>query len=380
MDGKDAVPTTVAAVDLGALAHNWALLRRRAGGRRVIAVIKANAYGHGALLAARCLARAGCDLFAVALLDEVGALRRGGIDAPVLLLGGVHGPAEARSALALSATPVVHAEREAAWLAEAARALGARARVHVEIDTGMRRLGVSPDDAPALLEKLAASPDLELEGLATHYARADESDSAPALAQLEVFSRVLAALAAKGVSPGLVHVANSAGLLAAQQWGDWALCGQAVRPGLALYGVAPAPHLADPELRPVMTLQSRVVAVRRVRAGDEVGYGASWRAPGSGWIASVPIGYADGIPWSAANRGELLIAGRRRPIAGRVSMDVTTAWLGEEVVAVGEAAVAFGTAPGGERLAVEEVARAAGTMPYELLVRVGARVPRVAVA
>jgi len=122
------------------------------------------------------------------------------------------------------------------------------------------------------------------------------------------------------------------------------------------------------------------VAVRRVRAGDPVGYGATWRAPGSGWLASVPIGYADGLPWSAGSRGQLLIAGRRRPIAGRVSMDVTTAWLGEEVVAVGEAAVAFGTAAGGERLAVEELARAAGTMPYEILVRVGARVPRVVVA
>ena len=380
MEGRDALPITVAAVDLGALAHNFAVLRRRSGARRVIAVIKADAYGHGALRAARCLARAGCDHFAVASLGEVGALRRGGVGAPVLLLGGVHGPAEARAAIDLSAAPVVHAEREAAWLAEAARALGARARVHVEVDTGMRRLGVPPDEAPALVEKLSASPQLELAGLATHFARADEPDPAPTRAQLEVFSGVLEALAARGISPGSVHVANSAGLLAAQRWGEWVLHGQAVRPGLALYGVAPAPHLADPELHPVMTLRSRVVAVRRVRAGDEVGYGASWRAPGSGWIASVPIGYADGVPWSAANRGVLLIGGRRCPIAGRVSMDVTTAWLGEEVVAVGEEAVAFGVAAGGERLAIEEVARAAGTMPYELLVRVGARVPRVSIS
>jgi alanine racemase len=371
---------TVAAVDRAALAHNWAVLRRRAGGRRVIAVVKADAYGHGAVLAARCLVGAGCDHFAVATLGELGALREGGIDAPVLLLGGVRGPADARTALALGATAMLHAEREADWLAAAARELGARARVHVEVDTGMRRLGVAPDEAPALIEKLAASPELELEGVATHYARADEIEDAPTRAQLEVFSRVLEALAARGVPPGLVHVANSAGLLSAQRWGDWALRGSAVRPGLALYGVTPAPHLVDPELRPVMTLRSRVAAVRRVRAGDQVGYGATWRAPGSGWIASVPIGYADGIPWSAANRGELLIAGRRRPIAGRVSMDVTTVWLGEEGATVGQEAVAFGVARSGERLPVEDLARAAGTMPYELLVRIGARVPRVAVS
>src|SRR5215470_12658183 len=369
-----------AAVDLAALAHNWSLLRRRAGGRRVIAVIKADAYGHGAVPAARCLARAGCDRFAVASLDEVAALRRGGVAAPVLLLGGVHGPAEARAALSLAATPVLHGEREAAWLAEAARELGGRVPVHVEIDTGMRRLGVSPDEAPALLEKLAASPELDLEGVSTHFARADEADPAPTRAQLESFRRVVDAARARGVRPRSIHAANSAALLAAREWGESVLAGDAVRPGLALYGVAPAPHLADPELRPVMTLRSRVVAVRRVRAGDPVGYGATWRAPGSGWLASVPIGYADGLPWSAGSRGQLLIAGRRRPIAGRVSMDVTTAWLGEEVVAVGEAAVAFGTAADGERLAVEELARAAGTMPYEILVRVGARVPRVVMA
>ena len=374
------MPSTEAAVDLAALAHNWSLLRRRAGGRRVIAVIKADAYGHGAVPAARRLAREGCEHFAVATLDEVAALRRGGIAAPVLLLGGVHGPAEARAALALAATPVLHGEREVAWVAEAARVRGGRARVQVEVDTGMRRLGVPPDDAPPLLEKVAASPELDLEGVSTHFARADEIDPAPTRAQLELFRRVLDAARARGVRPPRIHVANSAALLAARAWGESVLEGDAVRPGLALYGVAPAPHLADPELRPVMTLRSRVVALRRVRAGDVVGYGATWRAPGSGWLASVPIGYADGLPWSAGNRGELWIAGRRRPIAGRVSMDVTSAWLGEEVVAVGEAVVAFGTAPGGERLAVEELARAAGTMPYEILVRVGARVPRVVAA
>ena len=381
MDPASARRPTEAAVDLGSLARNWAVLRRRAAGREVIAVIKADAYGHGAVAVARCLVRAGCRHFAVVALDELAALRRAGIDAPVLLLGGVHGPAEARAALALAATPVLHGAAHAAWVAEAARGLGMRAPVHLEVDTGMRRMGVAPDEAAALLEKLAASAELELAGVSTHFARADEPDPAPTRAQLELFRAVLGAARARGVRPPHVHVANSAALLAARAWGEEAVLeGDAVRPGLALYGVAPAPHLADPELRPVMTLRTRVGAVRRAAAGDGVGYGASWRAPGSGWVATLPIGYADGVPWSAGSRGEVLVAGRRRPIAGRVSMDFTTVWLGADAVEPGEEAVVFGVAQGGERLTVEEAARAAGTMPYELLVRVTARVPRVLVA
>jgi alanine racemase len=311
----------------------------------------------------------------VAHVPEAAVLRRAGLDVPILLLSGVGGPGEARDALALGTQPVVHGAEQAAWLEEAARASGAAARVHVEIDTGMRRAGVAPEDGPALLARIARSPHLALAGVCTHFARADESDLGPTRAQLERFRAVLAAARAAGLDPGRVHVANSAGVLSAGLAGEELLEGDAVRPGLALYGVAPAPHLADPGLKPVMTLRTEVVAVRPVAAGEGVGYGHAWRAPRSGWVATLPIGYADGIPWSGARGGQVLIGGARWPLAGRVSMDCITVWTAEKPARVGEEAVVFGA--GGEALRVEEWAEAAGTIPYELLVRVGARVPRV---
>jgi alanine racemase len=372
--------TAAARIDLGALAHNFACLQRRAGGRELFAVVKADAYGHGAAAVARRLQEAGCRSFAVAVVAEAAELRRAGLGAPILLLSGVRTAGEARRALALAATPVLHGEEQRAFVVEAARALGRRAGVHVEIDTGMRRLGVPAGDAVAFLAQVAAAPELVLEGVSTHFARADEADPAPTRAQLDAFGRALADARGQGVDPGRVHVANSAGLLAARGWGAEILGGDAVRPGLALYGVAPAPHLADPELRPVMTLVAEVVSVRAVAAGEGVGYGHDWHAPRSGWLATLPIGYADGMPWSAARRGQVWLAGRCRPIAGRVSMDSTTVWMDGDPVRVGDRAVVFGALADGERLGVEQLAEAAGTMPYEILVRIGARVPRVAVA
>lgn len=371
-----AAARTHAAIDLAALAGNFARLRARAGGRAPIAVVKADAYGHGAEAVVRRLVREGCTAFAVALVAEAAALRRAGLDPPLLVLGGVGGPAEARTALALATEPVVHAPEQAAWLEEAARGLGVRARVHVEVDTGMRRLGVAAEAAPALLARIAASPHLALAGVSTHFARADEADLAPSRAQLAAFRAVLAAARAAGVEPGGVHVANSAGVLAAAEGDDGLLAGEAVRPGLALYGVAPAPHLLDPSLQPVMTLRTEVVAVRTVGAGEGVGYGHDWQAPRSGQVATLPIGYADGVPWSGARRGTVAIGGLRRPLAGRVSMDCITVWTGDRPVRVGEEAIVFGAGEGAVR--VEAWAEAAGTIAYELLVRVGARVPRVA--
>jgi alanine racemase len=369
---RPAAPT-VARIDLGALAHNYATLAQRAGGRDVIAVVKADAYGHGAPEVARRLSGAGCRSFAVAVPSEAAQLRRAGVDAELLLLGGVNGLAEARAALALRTVPVLHGDAQLAWVAEAARALDVRSAVHVEVDTGMRRLGVPAADAVSFLERVAASGPLALEGVSTHFARADEPDPAPTRMQLDVFRRVLSAARGRGVRLGRVHVANSAGLLAARTWGEEVLEGDAVRPGLALYGVPPAPHLADADLRPVMTLETRVAAVRPIAGGEGVGYGHDWHAPRSGWVATLPIGYADGVPWAGARRGAVSIGGVRRPLAGRVSMDCLTVWLGDEPVAIGQEAIVFGTQPGTD---VGTWAEAAGTIPYELLVRVGARVAR----
>jgi len=365
-----------ALIDLAALAHNWAIASRAAGDRRVIAVVKADAYGHGAPAVARRLVREGCTAFAVATASELAALRLAGVDAPVLLLDGVQGVSDARTALALGATPVLHDDAMRTAVEDAAASLGRRAAVHVEVDTGMRRLGVPQHEAVALIARVAASRHLALEGVSTHFARADEADPAPTRAQAEELARVLEALRQRGIEPGLVHLANSAGLLGAAAWQDL-LPGGAVRPGLMLYGVAPAPAFAAAGLRPVMTLTAAVVALRRVGEGEGVGYAAVWRAPRSGWIATLPMGYADGVPWSLGRPsagGTVLLGGRRRAIVGRISMDLTTVWLEDDAVALGEQAIVFGAgAP------VEALAAAAETIAYEVLVRVGSRVPRMAI-
>lgn len=364
-----------AAIDLGALASNFAHLRERAGGRDVIAVVKADAYGHGAVPVVRRLRAEGCRRFAVAVLSEAAELRRAGIDAPLLLLSGVGDAAEARAALALGLEPVVHSAAQADWLEAAAHALDVRARVHVEVDTGMRRFGVPAETAPALLARVAASPRLRLAGVSMHFACADEPDPSPSQAQLGCFRAVLEAARQAGVEPEGVHVANSAALLAMAGGAQAEPAADAVRPGLALYGVAPAVSLADPALRPVMTLRTEIATVRAVAAGEGVGYGHTWHAPHAGFLATLPIGYADGIPWSGARGGCVAIAGARRPLAGRVSMDSIVVWLASEALPVGEPVIVFG-GEGGTRIGVEEWAAAAGTIPYELLVRVGTRVPR----
>jgi alanine racemase len=362
-------------IDLDALRANFAELRRHAAGQSVIAVVKADAYGHGAPAVSRALVAAGAERLAVALLSEAAQLRSAGVAVPVIVLGGVHDVAEAEDALALHAIPALQHEGQLALLARVASERGVRFPVHVEIDTGMRRMGVSAEDAPGFLERVAQEPALTLQGVFTHLACADEGDASFSLEQLGRFAGALAAARERGVQPGLVHVANSAALLAGEKLREALAQARAVRPGLALYGVSPAAHCGA-ALRPAMTLQSRVVQVRRLRAGEAVGYGATWRAQRPSWLATLPLGYGDGVPWSLGNRGCVLLAGRRLPIVGRVSMDFLTVDAGDIPVEVGDEAVIFGSGRDGD-LPVVEVAAAAGTIAYELLVRVGARVPRV---
>jgi alanine racemase len=362
-----------ALIDLAGLRANFSEARRRSGGREVIAVVKAQAYGHGGARIARELAAAGCRRFAVARVSEGVALRDAGIRAPILVFGGARDESESEVAAARGLTPVVHAPSDLRRLARAARRVESEVRVHVEIDTGMHRLGVPAPAARSLCERVAAEPGVRLEGVYTHLARADEAELEPSLEQLRRFRELLEALREAGVSPPLVHVANSAGLL----------CGpllaalpeaNAVRPGLMLYGVRPAPHLPG-DLSPVMTLRCRVATLRTARAGSAVGYAARYRAERDTRIATLPLGYADGVPIAASNRGEVVIRGRRLPIVGRVSMDAIGVDVGRLPVEVGDEAVLFG-ASGSGALPVEEAALAADTIPYELLVRVGERVPR----
>jgi alanine racemase len=372
---------TVAAIHLSALASNFAEAQRLAGSAAVIAVVKADGYGHGAVPVARRLVAAGCAHFAVATVAEAAELRAGGIDVPILVLGGVHDAAEADDVIEAGVTPVVQHAGHVPLLRKRAHERGTALPVQVEVDTGMCRMGVSPEEAPTLIESLLRGEGLTLEGVYTHLACADDADLGSVRAQLALFGEVLAALETRGIDPGLVHVANSAALLATEDLTSDLPPGiNAVRPGLMLYGVCPARHLEGrAQLRPAMSLRTRIANVRHVRPGEPVGYGATFRAKQRGRIATLPIGYADGVPWSLGNRGQVLVRGRRTPVAGRISMDLTTLDLGESDVKLGEPVVVFGASNESREavLPVEQVAEAAGTIPYELLVRVGQRVPRV---
>jgi alanine racemase len=366
-------PTT-ATIRLDAIRANFDVAKRRAAGRAVIAVVKADAYGHGAVPAARALLQAGCARFAVATLDEAVALRQAGVDLPILLMGGVHGAAGAEAVVAHRLTPVVHHRGHVGLLAQAAR--GEPLPVQVEVDTGMRRMGVAPEQAVAVLEAVRDEASLVLEGVYTHFARADEPELAPTLEQIAGFGRVLRAARARGVEPGEVHVAQSAGLLAGKVLADALPEVAAVRPGLMLYGVRPAPHI-EGELQPAMTLATRVVQLRELRRGDAVGYAALFRARRATRVATLPLGYADGMPVAASNRAQvLIIRGRRLPVVGRVSMDFVGVDVGDTPVGIGDEAIIFGEGQG-DRISVEEAAEAAGTISYELLARVGSRVPRL---
>lgn len=368
----------VAAIDLDALRANYALAVRLAAGRRVIAVVKADAYGHGAAPVASALVAAGCSALATWSVGEAVALRDAGIAAPLLVLAGARDAGEADELVARELTAVLHDAEGSALLAAAARRRGgAKVSVHVEIDTGMSRMGVPLADAESFLAGVAGDPALALAGVMTHFARADEPDLAPTRGQLRAFADVIAGLRRRGVAPGCVHAANSAGLVALAELAEDGPPQDAVRPGLLLYGAPPsATRCAD--LRPVMSLRAPVVALRRVRRGEAVGYAALYRARADTRIATLALGYADGVPVSASGRGSVWLAGARRPIAGRVSMDYVGVEVGDAPVEIGDVAIVFGSevAGGPAVLPVEEAAECAGTISYELLVRVGARVRR----
>lgn len=383
-------------IDLAALRHNARRAIACAGGRSVIAVVKADAYGHGAEPIARTLLQEGIGRLAVLSVAEGARLRRAGIVAPILLLGGLDDVAAAERAVKWGLTPVIHDERGF----ELARRFGRRdapLSVEVEIDTGMRRMGVAREAAAGLLAKLRATPQLALSGIFSHLACADAIDPEPSRAQWAALARVVEEHVARGGNRPPAHMANSAGLLRlpelegkgageeSRREGVQPFVTQAVRPGIMLFGVSPfvgsgallARDAQALELEPVMTLAARVVALRRVAKGDPVGYGATWRAPRATTIATLPLGYADGIPRAAATSGaQVWLAGGLRPIVGRVSMDYVCVDVGDAPVELGEIATVFGRTPEGERIAVEDFAAGAGTIGYEIVVGVGARVPR----
>lgn len=374
-------PTT-AHVDLDALRHNLRQARRLAHSRELIAVIKADAYGHGALPVARTLAAEGVPRFGVALVEEGRALREGGIGEEILVLGGFL-PEQAGDLVELGLTAAVFHLGAAEALDAAARRAGRTAPIHVKIDTGMGRLGFPAAEAPDALVRLARYASLRVDGVMTHFADADLADLAYAREQMMRFSSACRAAASRGVVIPMRHAANSAMLLGAGQAsaiedesGSGGLY-EAARPGLMLYGCRPGAAVGKTtELRPVLSITTRILLLKRVPPGSPISYGRTFVTRRESLIAVLPIGYADGYPRALSNRGAVLVRGRRAPVVGRVCMDLTMVDVTDVPdAAEGDAVVVIG-AQGRERIGIDEIAEQAETISYEILCGIGPRIPR----
>lgn len=365
------VRPTRAVIDLGAIVENAREVKRVVGdGVDVLAVVKADAYGHGAVPVARALSeRAGVSGLAVSLVEEGLELRQAGVRGPILVMGGVYAGAH-RELLARDLVPIVSDPTDLEPFARAAAALGRRARVHLKVDTGMGRLGVRPERLGAFLDEVVGRPEIEVVGFCTHLASAEAEDGAQTREQLSRFSAARDALAARGLAAGvLVHAANTAATFRHPEARF-----HAVRPGLALYGGG----ALGPPLRPAMRFVTAIAQLRDLEPGDPVSYGALWRAPRRSRIATLPVGYADGYPRRLGGRAEVLISGRRCPVVGAVCMDMTLVDVTElgDAVSVGDEAVLLG-AQGEERITAAELAERAGLIEYEITCGVSKRVPRV---
>ena len=364
-----------AEVDLGAVRENAAALATLAAPAALCAVVKAGGYGHGAVPVARAALEGGASWLAVALVDEGVELRAAGVEASVLLLS--EPPMEAMTEVVahrLSPTIYTQGGVEAAAKAVADTGTDSPLAVHVKVDTGMHRVGAAPEEAVHVATAVHERPELVLEGLWTHFATADDPDPSFTAEQAARFDGVVDRLAAAGVRPRLLHACNSAGAVAHPGTRH-----DLVRCGLALYGVPPAPALAGRvALRPALSLRARVTLVKSVAAGEGVSYGLRHRFARDSVVATVPIGYADGVPWRlGVNGGEVLIGGRRRPIAGAVTMDQLTVDCGDnDGVAPGDEVVLLGH-QGDESVDAWEWAGRAGTIAYEILCGIGPRVPRL---
>lgn len=363
------IRSTVVDVDLDAIAANLAALRAR-GKAEVIAVVKADAYGHGVEAVSETLAEAGAAMLAVATVEEALYIRAQGIGTPLLVLLGATDSAEAEAAVLADCAVVVWAIDQATLLDEAAAAAGRRASVHFKVDTGLTRLGAPLDEAVARFRAIRALPRLSVDGIFTHLATADETDVTSDREQLARFAGVLDAI---GEPPRWVHAAASAGVAA---FGPVERC-TAIRPGLSLYGLYAAPHQRGAlPLRPALEWRSRVRRVASAKKGTGVSYGHEYRLPRDGRIATVPVGYGDGLPRALAGRARVLLRERALGLAGRVCMDlvmvdvtdVAEAREGDEVVLIGRQGAVAQTA--------DDLARAGGTISYEVVTGIRRRVPR----
>ncbi|HET8566068.1 MAG TPA: alanine racemase [Solirubrobacterales bacterium] len=360
-----------ARIDQAAISANCARLKAELGESELCAVVKADGYGHGAETSARAALAGGATRLAVATAAEAAELGPLFPQAPLLTMGALTAE-EVEVALGAGAELALWREEFRPLVADRARALGRPARVHVKYDSGMGRLGIrEPDQVLALVRACAEDPDLELAGLWTHFATADELDSEYFDEQLSRFGALAATV--KEQHPGvLVHAANSAAVLR-----DRRSHFEMARCGVAIYGLDPFQRdPAEHGLRPALTLRSHVADVKRFQAGASAGYGRRWKAPADTWVGVVPVGYGDGVRRALTNNADILVGGRRRPLVGTVSMDNITIDLGPETeVRPGDEAVLVG-AQGKERILAEEVAHRLETINYEVTCAISPRVPR----
>jgi len=367
---------TWAEIDLDALAHNYRVIRTHVGEEvKILAAVKANAYGHGAVECARRLAREGVNWFGVALPEEGIELRRAGLTRPVLCLGGFWKGQES-ACLQEQLTPVVYRLGMIESLDRAAQEAGLTAEVHVKIDTGMGRLGIRADDVSEFCEGLRRFRHVRVDGLMTHLAAADdETKESFTAGQLSKFDHAVKVFRDHGFAPRLIHAANSAATFARPRNGE-----NLVRPGGALYGftrdVLPA-NIERPPLLPVMSVHSRIMLLKEVPPGQKLGYGTTFETRRDSLIATLPIGYDDGFTRALSNRGRVIVRGQAAPVVGRVSMDLTLidvtdipgVQIDDQVILLGGQA--------GNQITAEEIGTTVGTISYEITCGISNRVPRI---
>jgi alanine racemase len=381
---------TVATVSLDAIRTNLQVVRgvidretgssaRQAGVDRparvatdavgVIAVVKANAYGHGAAEVGLALESAGAAMLACADIEEGVLLRQAGVGVPILVFGALS-VSDLDGVFDYRLTPTVSTPAAARALEQAASRRQTTLRCHLKIDTGMNRLGFRHDNLRRTMPEVLASGHLRFDAVYTHFATADDPESPFLDEQRVLFDRAMAALGALGLRDIKRHAANSASFLRDRRtWYDW------VRPGLLLYGIVPPPLSAEFDLRPALSLTSRIVAVKGLRPGEGTGYGLRWRADGPRTIAIIPAGYADGLDTRLSGRGAILVRGRRMPIVGSVCMDMLMADVTGLDVTPGDDVVIIGQQDN-ESITAREMAAAIGTIPWEVLCRLGSRIER----
>ena len=364
---------TVAEIDLGAIAKNVGCAARLAGpAAGVMAVVKADGYGHGAVPVARTALASGATWLGVAIPEEAAPLRAAGLACRILVLGPIR-PEQVELVVTLRLDQCVTDPGQAEALARAAAPRDRVVPLHLKIETGMGRVGIAPDQAPRVAARIAALSGVRLDGVMTHFAEAEAEDQGFTRAQLASFTATLEALRAAGVRPALRHAANSAALLYVPEARL-----DLVRPGIMLYGCHPrGGGCRAPELAPALRLRTAVSQVKDVPRGGSVSYGRTFIAPRDTRVATLPLGYADGVSRALSNRGQVLIRGRRAPIIGRVCMDmlmvdattIPDVGIGDEAVLIGR--------QGDSEISADEVAGLLGTISYEVLCRIGPRVPRV---